>query len=496
MQLLANGFKVFFAQNELNDQTKIHLDKIKELPNNPWPYWELGKHFLEKNKLKKAYLLFKIALNLKPDFHGFYYNLGVTSQKLENFQEAHFYYATAIALNPDNYWYYESLCQSLIGNNQIACAITYYEKALTLNQKESRIYRKLASLYLKQEDLSSAIDYYEKVIDIDPNEFDYLRLANTLVKTHKLDRAIVHYQKALELNENLQEVHQELGKALCMQGNGETGTTHYNKAKYLRSLPTNKDFLSWPDYNYLVNHEYRFVYCPIPKVACSSFKKLILQISEPENFQNIIKSLSGVQFHIHIDHAYSLFQYKKQRVDKILAGNKYFKFAFVRNPWNRLVSAYLNKFLPAEPRPVARPVIQFIYEKQGLAPNFEKSITFRQFINYLIDTDDHLLNEHWRPQYLFLGDYDFDFIGKFENITEDFQQIKQKLSLRTDLDWLNKTENLDSRNDIENQADFYPQEIRNLTKVPDYQNFYTAELVELVRERYKVDIERFDYQFS
>ena len=317
MQLLANGFKISFAQNELNDQIKIHLDKIKESPNNPWSYWELGKYLLKKNNPKKAYLLFKISLNLKPDFHGFYYNLGVASQKLKNFQKAHFYYATAITLNPDNYWYYDSLCKSLISNNQIACAITYYEKALTLNQKVSRIYRQLASLYFKKEDLNRAIEYYEKVIEIDPNEFDYLQLANTLVKVHKYDQAIIYYRKSLELNKNLQEVHQELGKALCIKGDGETGVTHYGKAKYLRSLPTNKDFLSWPDYNYLVNHDYRFVYCPIPKVACSSFKKLILQLNEPENFRRIIQGLSGVQFHIHIDHAYSLFQYKKQRISMI-----------------------------------------------------------------------------------------------------------------------------------------------------------------------------------
>ena len=48
MQLLANGFKISFAQNELNDQIKIHLDKIKESPNNPWSYWELGKYLLKK----------------------------------------------------------------------------------------------------------------------------------------------------------------------------------------------------------------------------------------------------------------------------------------------------------------------------------------------------------------------------------------------------------------------------------------------------------------
>ena len=61
---------------------------------------------------------------------------------------------------------------------------------------------------------------------------------------------------------------------------------------------------------------------------------------------------------------------------------------------------------------------------------------------------------------------------------------------------LAQTENLDSKNSTENYADFYPKDLRNLEKTPDYQNFYTPDLIKSVRERYRIDIERFDYQFN
>lgn len=35
----------------------------------------------------------------------------------------------------------------------------------------------------------------------------------------------------------------------------------------------------WPEMTFVPNSQYRFIYCPIPKVASTSFKELILRLN-------------------------------------------------------------------------------------------------------------------------------------------------------------------------------------------------------------------------
>lgn len=68
----------------------------------------------------------------------------------------------------------------------------------------------------------------------------------------------------------------------------------------------------------MVFEKYKAIYFPIPKVACSSIKVFLTDFAE----------------------------FSLDDLDKF---KNYFKFAFVRNPWDRLVSCYINKV--AEPQP-------------------------------------------------------------------------------------------------------------------------------------------------
>ena len=482
------------SQDEIELAIKQYLKKIKNNPNNPWAYSGLGDYLVTLDRLKEAKIVYYKALKLRPKFHGFYSKLGKLYQKIQHLDKSNICYTTSIKLNPNNYWAYENLCQNLIVQERVNLAIAFYRQTLSFDPENARTYRKLGQLYTQQNNFSEAIICYQKAIALQPNKLDYYYLAKALLENDRADRAITYYQTAIQLNSNFDGVHQGLGDALRQQGQLEQAVSHYQRAKYLRKTQ-NTNFSSYPEYTYLINRKYGFVYCPIYKVACSSFKKLILQINEPEKFKETMTTLSGFQFHIYMDHAYSLFRYTAEEVAQIWQDDKYFKFTFVRNPWNRLVSAYLNKFMQSSIKPFTKEVIKSVHEQQGLTPDYETSITFKQFINYLIVTEDEVLNGHWKPQYLFLGNNKFDFIGKFENLTQDFQYIKQKLNLDLDLEWANKTNKTENSNTFENYGDYYPKELRKLEKMPDYKSFYTPELAELVRNRYQNDIEMFDYEF-
>jgi chondroitin 4-sulfotransferase 11 len=150
-----------------------------------------------------------------------------------------------------------------------------------------------------------------------------------------------------------------------------------------------------------------------------------------------------------------------------------FKFAFVRNPWDRLVSwwSMINGFRDAYRKgPHLNRFFAYI---------FENSLTFEEFIlnchadiadpdgrkcilrnqlDYLTDPDGRLL---------------VDFIGKFENLEMDFRKVTRQLGLPdTALAHINQS----------THAAYF-----------DYYNDRTRSLIE---QAYQRDIKQFGYTFG
>ena len=247
--------------------------------------------------------------------------------------------------------------------------------------------------------------------------------------------------------------------------------------------------------NFIINHEFRFIYCPIPKNASSSLKALCLLLEKEHDYEKV---LQPNRLHSYADHHLTLARYSRAEAQAFLNDPHYFRFCVVRNPWDRLTSAYLSKFLKplAAPPPFVVHVINEVYQHNGLQPNLQKSITFRQFLGYLVRVKDSALNFHWLPQYHFLCNDPFHFISRFETLAEDFQAIKAALHLPLDLPWRNQTPHHAVSAPTTQWADLYPAELHDCSPVPPYQSFYTPDLVEIVRQRYQQDIELFGYEFA
>ena len=117
---------------------------------------------------------------------------------------------------------------------------------------------------------------------------------------------------------------------------------------------------------------------------------------------------------------------------------KYFKFTFVRNPYDRLNSAF-----------------QFL-KKGGL--NQSDQEWAREHVNKYEDldqfvrdwlSDDSVFNSiHFKPQVHYLrnelGDIDLDFIGKYENLNQDYRLISEGLRINGELDRINVTKDKDA----------------------------------------------------
>jgi len=95
--------------------------------------------------------------------------------------------------------------------------------------------------------------------------------------------------------------------------------------------------------NIYVNDKYKFIYCEVPKVACTNWKRILLFLSGKLN-KNKSLYLKSKDVHSPEYGKYlrTLDEYSEQdQRDKI---NNYFKFLIVREPLERILSAYRNKF--------------------------------------------------------------------------------------------------------------------------------------------------------
>lgn len=136
---------------------------------------------------------------------------------------------------------------------------------------------------------------------------------------------------------------------------------------------------------------------------------------------------------------------------------KYFKFAFVRNPWSRVVSCYFNK------------VISRSY------PPFRNcfGMSFTEFVHYLKTRNLKTGDCHIRHQTQFFPLEDLDFVGRIEDFPEDFYLVLRKLGL-----------------------DMVDLPRKNSTEHAHYSTYYTPETRAIVEQLYREDIVTFGYVFE
>jgi Sulfotransferase family len=253
----------------------------------------------------------------------------------------------------------------------------------------------------------------------------------------------------------------------------------------VRCLITNR--LTWPEADYLVNHDRKLIYCPIAKVACSSIKQWFLA-ELGESVPELASIHKAAERH-------RLREQSALLALQVLRDRDYFKFAFVRNPWARLVSAYLNKFLRSNSCSTR------IAREMGRLPRLEPhpsslvDITFEQFVRHLATGNPARFDVHWRPQHLYLTGHDFDFLGRFEHLTDDFAPLQKRLGTSTPLPRCKTTGYGLAQERMEVVAGQTPAELLQRGALPDYRWFYTPELRDIVRQIYAADIQICGYEF-
>ncbi|BAO76186.1 sulfotransferase family 2 domain-containing protein [Winogradskyella sp. PG-2] len=150
--------------------------------------------------------------------------------------------------------------------------------------------------------------------------------------------------------------------------------------------------------------------------------------------------------------------------------DKAFKFTIVRNPYDRVVSAY-KMFKGKQWSNVFNNFSEFVEFIQWCDVdnhNIPKFIPTNTYVK-LVDNIIHHCSSFHNPKYRI---NDMDYIGKLENLNESLNYIAPYF----DVEEIN-----------------LPQ--LNATKKDTYRTYYTDRTRSIIEEKYKADIERFDYEF-
>ena len=207
----------------------------------------------------------------------------------------------------------------------------------------------------------------------------------------------------------------------------------------------------------LISDSHQFVFVHVRKAAGTSLRHILEQVSLAKNNQLWYKMLSRngfkVDYHKHSFRKHSaLIEAEKSMPEGVF--ENYFKFAFVRNPWDRLVS-------------------EFEYIKtQNTHSRYKKlsQMTFEQYIEFQGKrASAHQFNVLSNKK----GELGLDYVGKFERLDESLVYISEKI-------------NLDC------------SQIPHINKIKrqPFQSYYNDATAERVSELWVKDIEVFDYQFD
>ena len=210
----------------------------------------------------------------------------------------------------------------------------------------------------------------------------------------------------------------------------------------------------------LISESKKFLFVHIQKTAGRSFEA-VLKDNIPD-----LKSLPGTH-----DHAAWV---REDFGDK---WDEYYKVAFVRNPWDRLVSWYSMIIGKGDTTWYKRMSGLGKYNKlrQYVLDNTN---SFDEFIYKCVDTIDDTdgKKSFWYNQLDYISDGEgnvmVDYIGRFENIALDTGVVFKKLGI---------------------EGASLPH--KNSSRHRNYRTYYTDETRDLVAERYSRDIEYFGYEF-
>ena len=206
----------------------------------------------------------------------------------------------------------------------------------------------------------------------------------------------------------------------------------------------------------VISHGKKFIFVHNYKVAGTSIQNALENFSDNNvtslSSNNKLKSFLGFALSINTKNfpAHITANELRAKIPNKMFKD-YYKFGFVRNPWDWQVSLYTY----------------MLKEENHFQHELIKSFkNFDEYIDWRVHEDLTL-----QKSFFYSGDeFLMDFVGKFENLGSDFRYICDHLAIRTELPLLNR-----SRSNRH------------------FLHFYSKDSLEMINDAFKEDITLFGY---
>jgi hypothetical protein len=213
----------------------------------------------------------------------------------------------------------------------------------------------------------------------------------------------------------------------------------------------------------MISHKYKCIFVEVPKTGSTSIRAILgkairphLNLWENKRLMESYWTERGGRRNRILECLYLVLSRERRMEIGRRQFNAYFKFGFVRNPWDRVVSLYER--IEANQMKNQMSFDEFVDWIQYSSSTCVHSSPHRYQLDWFVDPNGKVLA---------------DFIGRFEKLETDWAFIAKKLGVTATL----------------------PHSRPNL-RTRHYTEYYTTRTREVIANKFKVDIEYFGYEFA
>ncbi|XP_076281739.1 carbohydrate sulfotransferase 11 isoform X2 [Lasioglossum baleicum] len=260
----------------------------------------------------------------------------------------------------------------------------------------------------------------------------------------------------------------------------------YNCEEVLGDLDTANEVSDPESFrNILVDEQHELLYCYVPKVACTNWKR-VLMVATGKWPGNDPLEIPADQAH-----SQSTFQrlsnYTLPEIERMLT--TYDKLIVVRHPLERLLSAYRNKLEAKHKKSsmyfqsrFGKKIVKR-YRQNATEESLRNGddVTFREFVEFVTDdSSNETRNEHWNPIYELCQPclVNYNLVSKYESLVEDATEVLERIGV-----------------EINFPAKPLSSEPTS-SKLERYYSTLTYKQLRTLANMYKLDLKLFDYSLE
>jgi len=213
----------------------------------------------------------------------------------------------------------------------------------------------------------------------------------------------------------------------------------------------------------MISHRYKCIFVEVPKTGSTSVRRILgaaikphLSLSEIRRMMETNWVIRGGRKDRIMEWLYPMLPAEGRKERGRQQFQSYFKFGFVRNPWDRVVSLYERNEATQMRQEMS--FEEFVRWIQYSSATCVHSSPHRYQLDWFVDADGKMLA---------------DFIGRFERLQEDWVVIAKRLGVSETL-----------------------PHARGNPRLRHYTEYYTPETARIIEEKFKLDLETFNYRFG